>query len=89
VLPLLNTGKTAKGNDNVSFAKPKNGTSVFKASFTRANFAGTLGSAGLTNGSFISKPVSIVVSIAFNGVIYTKTVTLKYKATQGKSGSAQ
>jgi hypothetical protein len=44
---------------------------------------------GLTNQTISGKPVSITVSLAFNGNIFTGTIPLKYTAKANRSGTAR
>ena len=94
-LTLTSKGSAKVGGDSMKITiKAKKGvvaaqTSAYKVAFTKGNFAATLAGAGFTNATLTKSPVSVLVSLIFNGTVFQATKTLSYTAKQGKSGSAK
>jgi PKD repeat protein len=64
-------------------------TAKFTVKFNKGSFASTLADSGLSSDPSTSGPVSVMITVLFNGSIYQTTQSLLYTNKTGKTGMAK
>jgi PKD repeat protein len=85
---IAKTAKNADGTFSVSSKGTAARAAKFKLKLAKKTFAAALVSAGLVNATG-STPVHVPITITLDGTVYQTTVTSKYTAKKGVSGSAK
>ena len=84
---LIATNGVQKGNNSITFKKPKNGASVVEVKLLKSNFAASLAALfpnTTQNGTAVKVPVSMLMA----NTNYSTTAATSYTAKAGKNGSA-
>ncbi len=83
------TGKTVQTGGTVAVTPPKNGVAKFTAVLPHGAFAQKFGDEGMTNTTISNRYTPTLVTIVFDGTVYTETMQLFWTAKVGKSGTAK